>query len=163
MLRGGKSRDMKTLVQHYIVASTAYVLQMRENVVIVTQFDSNFSREGMLLGKMLAQILADIRRIPGEREIIREKNYANFGGIVESDVVQLQSLSDLLSGYFTVESDYVPKLTYLQQSAFPVDDQAWKIDQDAKLLRGIDHHFKIYPDKRYTPPTQGSIGGIQLV
>ena len=76
--------------------------------------------------------------------------------------MQLQSLSDLLCGYFCVQSDDADKqLAHLQEAAFLVGDDEWKRGQDAQLLRGIDHHFGIYPDWRYAPRTQGSIDGIQ--
>ena len=75
--------------------------------------------------------------------------------------MQLQSLSDLLCGYFFVVSDDADRqLAHLQEAAFLVADDEWKRGQDAQLLGGIDHHFGIYPDSGYAPRRQDSIEGI---
>ena len=131
MLRAGTSVDMKYLVDHYIRDSTAYVLTMEEKAVNVVTIDVSFSREGMWLDAVLRQILADIRRIPEDQTILTQKNYINFGG-----------------------------LAHLQEAAFLVEDDEWKSAQDAQLLRGIDHHFGMYPDSRYAPRRQVMIEDI---
>ena len=115
------------------------------------------------LDNNLLQTLYDIRQIPWDRDIVREKNYTNFDHIPKTDVEQLQSLSGLTFHYFSVQSDYISKqLTYRQQFPLLVDKSTWKKSQNTKLLQGIDHHFSILPDEMYIPPTQGSIGSGKL-
>ncbi len=110
---------------------------------------------------MLRQILADIRRIPEDPTILTNKNYTNFSGLDSYAVVQLQSLSALLSGYFCVEGeDADTQLAHLQEAAFLVVDDVWKLGRDAQLLRGIAHHFGMYPDARYASSRPVMIEGI---
>jgi hypothetical protein len=45
------------------------------------------------------QILYDVRQIPWDKEYLIEKNYTNWEGIVKADVVQLQSVCDLMFHY----------------------------------------------------------------
>ncbi len=73
--------DMKILVKQYIVDSTTYVLQMRENVANSIEFDDQFRRSGDSLDNTLLILLSDIRRIPWDGDILHEKDYMNYDGI----------------------------------------------------------------------------------
>ena len=64
------------------------------------------------------------------------------------------------SDFFVVSDDADKQLAHLQEAAFLVEDDEWKSAQDAQLLRGIDHHFGMYPDSRYAPRRQVMIEGI---
>ena len=164
MLRGGTSVDMRDLVDHYIAESTAYVLKMGEKAVEVANvgaIDAGFSREGMWLDLVLRQILADIREIPRDPTILTRNNYMNFSGLDSGAVMQLQSLSALLSGYFCVEGeDADTQLAHQEEAAFLVVDDEWKQKHDVKLLRGVEKHFEMYPDVRYAPRRQEVIEDI---
>ena len=161
MLRGGAPVDMIYLVDHYIAESTAYVLKLGERVVNVTTMDVKFSKEGMWLDLVLRQILADIREIPRDPTILTSKNYVNFSGLDSGVVMQLHSLSAVLSGYFCVEgADADRQLAHQEEAAFLVGDDEWKQKHDLKLLRGIEKHFGRYPDARYAARTQEVVEGI---
>ena len=161
MLRGGPSVDMIYLVEHYIAESTAYVLKMGERAVEAVVRDVGFAREGMWLDLVVRQILADIRRIPEDPTILTRKNYVNFSGLDSYAVMQLQSLSALLSGYFCVEGeDADTQLAHQEEAAFLVGDDEWKQKHDVKLLRDIKKHFGMYPDARYAARTQEVIEDI---
>ena len=153
MLRGGTSVDMRELVAHYIAESTTYVLKLGEKAVGVVNVgvrDVGFAREGMWLDKVLRQILADIREIPRDPTILTWKNYVNFSGLDSGVVMQLHSLSAVLSGYFCVEgADADRQLAHQEEAAFLVGDDEWKSAHYVKLLRGIEKHFGRYPDARY--------------
>ncbi len=160
-MRGGPSVDMRDLVEHYIAKSTAYVLTMEERAVNVVVRDVGFAREGMWLDLVVRQILADVREIPRDPTILTRKNYVNFSGLDSGVVMQLQSVCALLSGYFCVEGeDADTQLTHQEEAAFLVGDDEWKQMHDVKLLRGIEHHFGMYPDARYAARTQEVIEDI---
>ena len=164
MLRGGNSVDMRELVAHYTAESTAYVLKLGEKAVgevNVVVRDVKFAREGMWLDLVLRQILADIREIHEDPTILTWKNYVNFSGLDSYAVMQLQSLSAVLSGYFCVEgADADRQLAHQEEAAFLVGDDEWKRGRDAQLLRGIEKHFERYPDARYAARTQEVVAGI---
>ena len=170
MLRGGNSVDMRELVAHYVRDCTAYVLKLGEKVeavvnvveaVGVTTMDVGFAREGMWLELVLRQILADIREIPRDPTILTNKNYVNFSGLDSYAVMRLHSLSAVLSGYFCVEgADADRQLAHQEEAAFLVVDDEWKSAHYVKLLRGIEHHFGMYPDARYAFRTQEVVAGI---
>ena len=160
MLRGGNSVDMRELVAHYVRDCTAYVLKLGE-AVSVTTMDVGFEREGMWLELVLRQILADIREIPRDPTILTWKNYVNFSGLDSGAVMRLHSLSAVLSGYFCVEgADADRQLAHREEAAFLVVDDEWKSAHYVKLLRGIEHHFGMYPDARYAARTQEVVEGI---
>ena len=118
--------DMKILVKQYIVDSTTYVLQMREKVANSIEFDDQFRRSGDSLDNTLLILLSDIRRIPWDRNILREKHYINYDGIDKEDVKQLQSLSDIIFHYYSDQSDYISKqLTHAQQKKMMIPDHKW--------------------------------------
>ena len=150
--------DMKILVKEYIVDSTAYVLQMREKVANSIEFDDQFRREGDSLDTKLLILLSDIRRIPWDGDILHEKDYMNYDGIDNEYVKQLQSLSDIIFHYYSDQSDYIEKqLTHAQRNEMMMPDHEWNSRRNAFLLRGINHHFQVYPDEIHTSHIQGLI------
>ena len=160
-MRGGNSVDMRELVAHYIRDCTAYVLKLGERAVGVVTMDVKFSKEGMWLDLVLRQILADIREIHEDPTILTWKNYVNFSGLDSYAVMQLQSLSAVLSGYFCAEgADADRQLAHQEEAAFLVGDDEWKSAHYVKLLRGIEKHFGMYPDARYAARTQEVVEDI---
>lgn len=140
---------MNEMVKCYIEETTTYVLQMGKKTVNATLFDAQFRTEGRFLRNVLLALLEDIRRIPEDGSIIEKKNYTNFSGIVPSDVEQLESLSNIIFYYYIDPSD-------------KAHDPELEMQKNAGLLRELEYHFQKYPDKRYTPPTQG-LGHAPLI
>jgi hypothetical protein len=149
------SIDMSSLVNKCIVKSTKYVLLMKEKLENNTEFSEIFHDKCVDVSNDALQILYDIRQIPWDKEILREKNYTNWEGIQPADVVQLQSVSDLMFHYLLEQSDYIPKqLTLEEQRTKMVSEHEWRTKQKYTFLRGVQHHFGIYPRQ----PSEGSEG-----
>jgi hypothetical protein len=146
---------MNALIKACIVENTDKVLNIYHNL----QFESmpSFYDDCVEANNRALQILYDVRQIPWDKEYLREKNYTNWTGISATDVAQLQSVCDLLFHYLLKQEDYIPKtLTPEQQREHMMPDVEWTRLQRQTFLKGVHHHFSVYPNANYTPPTAHS-------
>ena len=139
----GMSSDMSVLIKERIEESTDYVLSIKARLDNgYFELTDEFRDRCVDVNNRALQILYDVRQIPWDKEYLVENNYTNWEGIVEADVVQLQSVCDLMFHYLLEQEDCYPKtLTILERRKKMVSEDEWNKLQREKFLKGFHHLF----------------------